>query len=90
MDQAVAKGDDPTAVANMVSKVRVQTKGLIKGFPNDFELSLHRRPQESVRGVVSKGFPTGELREQVTRLSDIEQVLAYFKRQHKAVLGSLR
>jgi hypothetical protein len=90
MNQSVAEGNDTAAGANTVGKVRVQAEGLIKGFPHDLELSLYRRPQESIGGLVSEGFPAGELSEQVTRLSDIEQVLAYFKRQHKAVLGSFR
>src|SRR5208337_1875896 len=90
MDQPVAEGNDPATVANTFGKVRVQPEGLIKGFSDDFELSLYRRPQESVSRVGSEGFPAGELSEQVTRLSDIEQVLAYFKRQHKAALGSFR
>ena len=33
MDQPVAKRDDPAAVTNMLSEVRVQAEGLIEGFP---------------------------------------------------------
>jgi hypothetical protein len=72
MDQSIAEGDDPAAVANTVGKFRHLVKGLIKGLPHDFELSLYRRPQECVSGIVSEGLPAGELSEQVTRLSDIE------------------
>jgi hypothetical protein len=77
MDQPVAKGDDPAAVANPVEEVRVQAEGLSKSFPYYFESSLHRRSQESLSGVISEGFSAGELGEQVTRLCDIEQLLAH-------------
>lgn len=90
MNQAIAEGNYAAAIRNTVGKAGLKAEGLREGFPNDFKLPLYRRPQESAGSVVGESFAARELSEQVTRLSDIEQVFAYLKRQHRGILGFFR
>src|SRR5579859_694054 len=59
-------------------------------FPDDFKLAFHSGPEEGIGGVVGKSFSVCKLCKQVARLSDVEQVLANLKRQHRAEPGSCR
>ena len=49
MDQPVPKGDDAAEVSELLRSDLVYSGELDNGFPNDHELSLDSRPEQSVR-----------------------------------------